>query len=410
MTTPKVATSARVQGIPTVSSMTTIAADIPALRAAAGLAAAMGVGRFVYTPILPLMQQQAGLSPGDAAFVATANYLGYFLGAIALTVWSRWNRSRGLFRSAMVALVLSELLMAATGNTAVWVVLRLIAGMASAVVFVICTTGVLSGTTTRRGSPGIAYTGVGIGIAASGLLVALLEELVPWSVLWLLSAALTLAFVCVAWRLEVGPAEPGVPDRDAVPVRLVPRGWSMLMASYFLEGVGYIILGTFLVAGISAGGKSWTGPAAWVLVGLAAAPSSLLWGWLRRRATAEILLVFALVLQVASALIPAMFHGIVTAAVSALLFGGTFMGITMLAMLSGSELHMPRSAALLTAVYGLGQVIGPLAVAPLLSTGYDTAFLTGGGVLALSAIFAVLTRHRRRSAPTSSLASVHQHT
>ncbi len=46
----------------------------------------MGVGRFVYTP-LPLMQEQTGVSHSDTALVATANYLGYFLGAIALAVF-----------------------------------------------------------------------------------------------------------------------------------------------------------------------------------------------------------------------------------------------------------------------------------------------------------------------------------
>ena len=52
----------------------------------AGLAVAMGIGRFAFTPLLPLMQRDAGLSLADGSWLATANYVGYLAGAVVCIV------------------------------------------------------------------------------------------------------------------------------------------------------------------------------------------------------------------------------------------------------------------------------------------------------------------------------------
>lgn len=359
------------------------------LRAAAGLAAAMGVGRFVYTPLLPLMQEQTGVSHSDTALVATANYLGYFLGAIALAVYPAGARSRVLFRASIVALVASELAMIAGTDVRVWSAARVVAGVASAAVFVYCATAVVG-----HPSAGVTFTGVGVGIATSGILVVVLGPIVSWSALWVVAAAITAGYAAVAWSLPPGSAPP--PRRDGSRPRSAPSAqWWTLGAGYFLEGLGYIILGTFLVAAVSAGGAAWTGPAAWVVVGLAAVPSPLLWAWALRRWSAESLLAVALLLQAVSALLPALVAGPVAALVASILFGGTFMGITLLAMDSALGLGIPRAAAALTAIYGLGQILGPLVVAPMLGDGFRSAFVCAAIVLVVAALLAVATRRRR---------------
>lgn len=369
-----------------------------ALQAWAGLAAAMGLGRFVYTPLLPLMEIEADVSRSDTAVVATLNYLGYFLGAVALSIWPRWGARRGLYRAALAALVLSELVMVLAPDVALWSVARLLAGLASAVVFVYCATAIIG-----RGSPGVAFAGVGTGIACSGLLVVLLQPHLGWQALWLVAAGLTALFGALAWGLE--PARWPAPEvttgaglttgagrgteAGAGPVLVRPRlSWALLGLSYTLEGVGYIVLGTFLVAAVSAEGPAWSGPAAWVVVGVAAALSPAVWTVALRRYSALGLLATALVLQAISALLPAVVPGTPAAMVSAVLFGGTFIGIVMLAMASGARLGIPRAAAVLTAGYGLGQIIGPLAVAPLLGGGYNTAFIGSAVVLVVAAALA----------------------
>lgn len=343
----------------------------------------MGLGRFVYTPILPLMQQQTGISPSSTAVVATFNYLGYFLGALALALWPRLTRSPLLLRASLVALVASEVAMVAVVNVPFWSVVRLVAGLASAVVFVYCA-GAVAGTA----AAGMAFCGVGVGIAASGILVVGLGQTVGWQVLWWVSALVTALFGLFAWRLPPGSAPTASSSDGARPGR---AAWA-LGTSYFLEGVGYIVLGTFLVAAVAVGGEPWEGPAAWVIVGLSAAVSPLIWARVRRYRSAESLLVIALLLQVVSAVLPALVRGPAAAAVSAVLFGGTFIGVVMLAMEAGARIGIPRSAAVLTAGYGIGQIVGPLVVAPMLGDGYGTAFLTAGGVLVVAAVLAAVAR------------------
>jgi predicted MFS family arabinose efflux permease len=106
-------------------------------RGAAGLGAAMGIGRFVYTPILPLMTTQAALSPQAAGTLATANYVGYLAGALAGTASPRLARSPVAWRTSLAVLVASLAAMPLQSNITGWLLLRTVAGFTSAVVFVI---------------------------------------------------------------------------------------------------------------------------------------------------------------------------------------------------------------------------------------------------------------------------------
>ncbi|WP_328827226.1 YbfB/YjiJ family MFS transporter [Streptomyces sp. NBC_00252] len=359
-------------------------------RVAAALAAGMGVGRFVYTPILPLMHTQAGLSTAAGAHLATANYVGYLLGALAGTLLPALVRSRTVLRGSFVLLTGTLAAMPATHSTTAWIALRLLAGVASALIFVVAVSSLLSHLRNHPPHmPGWGFGGVGAGIALSGVLVLALRSVADWQVAWWSSAALAAALATAAWNLR--PETPPAPSTDP-PDKVVDPWFGALFASYTLEGVGYIVAGTFLVAAIGQSSPGWIGSGAWVLVGLAAVPSSALWARLGRRWSRPGLLCGALVIQAVGIALPALVGGVAAALVSAVLFGATFIGVSTLALGAGAELQFPRSVALLTAGYSVGQILGPLAVAPLLHDGYRPALLLAAAVVLAAAVAAAVLR------------------
>jgi MFS family permease len=346
----------------------------PLLAGMLALAVAMGVGRFAFTPILPSMRNAFGLSPSDLGALAAANYLGYLLGAIAATSprLGRWQEP--ILRGSLLLVVVFTGLMATTHAPLAWLALRLLAGVASAGVFVYGSAAVL-GWLARHGRAALAgwfFSGVGVGIAAAGLVVLVVQRLriggeATWRAEWLGVTLLAVALIgpCWAWL----PREP-VAGR----ARLRPAGggrrWPstallLLGAAYFLDGVGYIVAGTFLVAiaGAVPGLAGW-GAAAWILVGMAGAPSAVLWIRAGARFGQMPALTLAYLLQGVSLALPALSDRADAAALSAILFGGTFIGITALTVAEGRRLVPPERAAstigALTAVFGVGQVIGPL--------------------------------------------------
>jgi hypothetical protein len=159
-----------------------------------------------------------------------------------------------------------------------------------------------------------------------------------------------------------------------------------LVVSYLLEGAGYIIAGTFLVAAIRATSPGWIGSSAWVVVGLAALPSSALYSRLASRFPPAMVLRTALLVQAVGMLLPAVFSGSSMALFAGVVFGGTFLGIVSLGMGTGARMGIPRSAAILTIAFSIGQILGPLAAAPLLGGGYAPALVLGAVIVTLAAV------------------------
>ena len=163
---------------------------LPLLAGILALAAAMGIGRFAYTPLLPAMQEAAGLDPTQAGLLAAANYAGYLAGALLAAVAVPASARIRILLVSAIAVAVTTALMAATTDLAVWSVVRFVAGLASAGVLVLAT-GLVLDDLRRQGRVSLSgwlFSGVGLGIVVSGVVVRLTGETLGWRGDWLLLA------------------------------------------------------------------------------------------------------------------------------------------------------------------------------------------------------------------------------
>ncbi|NNN09816.1 MAG: YbfB/YjiJ family MFS transporter [Acidimicrobiaceae bacterium] len=355
----------------------------------------MGIGRFVYTPILPMMHTQAGLGSQFGSTLATVNYFGYFIGALTGILMPALVGSALCMRIGLTLVVVTIAQMGFTENHAEWIALRLIAGVASALVFVIVVTTLLAlvGQHAQK-LVGWAFGGVGAGIALSGAIVLVIRDTSTWRVAWWASAVLALVLTSLAWSLHPERANSLTTTQGRGDAPPIGRWFRALLLSYSLEAIGYIIAGTFLVAAINQESPDWVASSAWVLVGLAALPAATVWASLGRRWSRPTLLVSALLIQTVGIALPALVSGVATALISAVLFGATFLGISLIVLAIGAHLQFPRAVASLTVGYSVGQILGPLIATPMLRHGYHLALLVGAFFVFAAALAAAFLRLR----------------
>ena len=353
------------------------------------LATAMGIGRFAFTPLLPMMLSDGVIDLPSASWLASANYFGYLVGALLCTfqpwIWKRLGflpplEATALLRGGLVATTLLTLGMAAH-LPAAWPLLRFAAGVASALVFVY-TSGWCMAQLARLDAPalgGVMYVGPGAGIAISGLLASGMVAL-QWKAAtgWLIFGVLAAVLTVLVWPIF---REPGrLPGASAGGVAVNPAASSQVAAgqpqmlllalAYGLAGFGYIITATFLpvIARQAMPGSAWI-DFFWPLFGLGVVCGALLATRIPVTGERRYLLAGAYAVQslgIGASLISPSLTGF---ALGSLLLGLPFTAITFFAMQEVLRLRPAAVAShmgLLTAMYGIGQIAGPPLVAWLL--------------------------------------------
>ncbi|GCB03757.1 YbfB/YjiJ family MFS transporter [Ralstonia sp. SET104] len=331
------------------------------------LSVAMGIGRFAFTPILPMMLHDGSLTLAQGSWLATGNYLGYFVGALACMA-VRGDAAR-LIRTGLIATVLLTAGMGVLQGQPAWLVLRFAAGMASALVFVF-TAGWCLHKLTELGHAalgGIIFCGPGLGIvipglAASGMVALGWHATSAWIAFGVLSALLSAA----VWstiepearsHAASAPAASGTTPGLDLPTTAVTL-------AYGLAGFGYIITATFLpviARKVLPAGSVWP-DLFWPMFGAGVALGAFLSTRISLARDNRVLLATAYAMQAVAVTVSIVWPTVPGLALSSTLLGLPFTAITLFAMREARRLWphaAPRLMGLMTAVYGIGQIVGP---------------------------------------------------
>jgi len=389
-----------------------------AIAGGVALAVAMGLGRFAFTPLLPLMLADGSVDLHAASWLASANYLGYLAGALLCT-FEPWLRTRwsamppihgpSAVRVGLVATGVLTLGMALPWPAA-WPTLRFLAGVASALVFVYASGWCLARLARAGASAlgGAMFAGPGAGIVASGLVVGVM---VAWhrsaAAGWAIFGVLAFALTALIWPVFGGaPAAPDAATPDGAALHEPPhrRGEIPLLAlAYGMAGLGYIVTATFLpvIAREALPGSPWI-DFFWPIFGVGVVVGALLSTRLRIGGDLRLLLAGAYVLQAAGIAAGVWRPTLAGFAFGSLLLGLPFTAITFFALQEARRLRPATSAStigLLTILYGIGQIVGPPLAARLVARSASTAAgfslalgMAASALLAGALVFVSMTR------------------
>lgn len=372
-----------------------------------GLAAAMGIGRFSFTPLLPLMQQDAGLSLAQGGWLASANYLGYLIGAV-ICINAAPTPARAI-RWGLAAIGLSTLAMGLTHGFTLWALLRFVAGGASAFVLVGISAWALPllARLNRPDRAGGVFAGVGVGICLAGLVglfagVQALGSTLTWIVLGVLAGLAVL----VVWPAVASSAPPVAAASGATAARapLGRQAWIVALC-YGAFGYGYIIPATFLPAQA----REYIGNPAvfgwvWPLFGTAAALSTVFASRLTKRYSQRSIWAASQWVMAVGVIAPVFAVNGLTLVIAALGVGGTFMVATMAGTQEARRLGGAQGARLIalnTAAFAAGQIAGPLTVSLFPAGSHALFWPSVLAALALATSSIVLSATARAAAPSS---------
>lgn len=329
----------------------------------------LGVARFAYTPLLPLMQDQAGLGVAEAGWLAAVNYAGYLTGALVAFVITDLHFKMRLFRWGLVMAVASTAMMGLSENLWVWLLARFLAGL-SGTAGMLLGTGLILNWLIRhnlRSELGIHFSGIGLSMIGAAVIVEVLTPAFDWQAQWFV-------FTLVAGVLLI-PALAWFPQADSSPFdqsgqRLHDNPPSeaslrLFMAAYFCAGVGFVVSTTFIVAIVNRlSGLESMGNLAFIAIGIGAAPACMVWDLVARRIGTLDALIVAALLQVVGILTPVFSHGLIANLLGAVVFGATFVGMVSLVLTMAGRYYPTQPAKMMgkmTIAYGLAQIVAPAA-------------------------------------------------
>ena len=371
----------------------------------------MGVARFSYTPLLPVMMDETFLSNASGGWLATINYMGYMSGALMAAFISDLKLKDTLYRIGLFIAILSTIGMALAENYILWAIMRFFAGLSSAAGLLLGS-GLILNWMIRQGHRaelGIHFGGVGLGIAVSAAIAMSMSESYNWAQQWQAFSIIGILLALPAWYWLPKPDTSNTTQTGQQLIDKAPRkSWMLLLyAAYFCAGVGYVISATFLVTIVDKqadlqASLQGNGNLVWLLVGLAATPACVFWDRVARKMGELKALFVAYAINIVGIIIPAIDSSLAGVMLSGLLFGATFIGIVSLMLTMVGKFFPTKPAkpmGKLTLSYGVAQIAAPaMAGAVAEATGsYVMPLFMASGVMAVGMLLLVILFFHERN-------------
>ena len=375
----------------------------------------MGVSRFAYTPLLPVMQEETILGVASGGWLATVHYFGYLFGVLA-TLKTTTLKSREVFYFfGLLLSVISTFMMAIAENFILWSIARFFAGFCGAAGIIIGAGLVMqwiTENTNKKAQMGKFFSGAGIGIIVSAVGSMLFNFFdLRWNFQWIAFGTIAIFLFLFSWVLrpkllikKQSNTNDSINEQNNKKNQLNkrPRGLYKLLLMYFFSGFAFVISATFTVAIVKLNPEIKSlGNLVWLFVGLASVPSVLIWDWVEANFGMLKALCFAMAFHSVSLFLNAFFSDFVILLVAAFLFGISNLGVVSLTMtLAGRESpsNPGKEMARLTIAFAVALVVGP-SVAGTLAEAYGNYFyplLLSASCLIIG-IFLLLLREREIS-------------
>jgi MFS family permease len=364
-----------------------------AAAAALVMAIGMGFGRFAFTGVYPIMVHEGLLTVHDGTLAASANYAGYLAGAL-LAARLRSHESFLWVLPSVVASVLCLLALPLTSEPWIIITIRGVAGVFSALSMISASLWLLQHKGHHKGAP-ILFAGVGIFLSAEILAVAEWLGLRSPGLWWVLGLSSAVLGFLALLKLDRLPGHVPHVAADAGG-KHIPLGAWPLIITYGLAGFGYIITATYLPLLVKNSLGAINPIHVWAIFGIGAAPSCYLWHKLHLRFGTHTALRANLIVQALGVVLPVILPNAAGYVGSALIVGGTFMGTVTIAMPAAklvSHTIKFNLIAIMTAAYGIGQILGPLLASYLYSHSgsFESSLVSASAVLLLSMVFTLRT-------------------
>ncbi|MFZ3074986.1 MAG: YbfB/YjiJ family MFS transporter [Psychrobacter glacincola] len=353
------------------------------------MAVVMGFGRFLFTATLPDIMIQLSLSTTIAGWLASINYIGYFIGAlIAMFVPPRltWHM---LILWTIVSVITTMLLVVPNMSLNLWYVIRLLSGIASGVAMILSSSLVIQSFSVERRSvlSAVHYAGIGVGISASAILTWWLLTIgYHFDIIWLIAGMVSLPVLWLLYAIRPIDSIVSKPDNnqtssfhqtyinfkrslyEALAGHSKPV--ALLLTSYMLAGFGYITSATFLpvMAAQRLTTQNSAGLSIWLVVGIFAMLSNPIWGALAKRIGEVKTLMGLTLLQAFGMYLPIGIDGTIGLYGNAMILGLTFVGMvsmTLTIIKNINPIYSNLLIGLATLAYAIGQFIGPLVTVAL---------------------------------------------